>query len=66
MLDVAGLIEQKEAASSSPPAGIPARQNALSPFRKLATPVGKHEISAPARHDRAYETKPYEFATRST
>ena len=65
MLTESGLIEQREGRYELTPAGIRRiGRNALSDiFQKLARDkMGKHEIeSTGAGHERAYETKPYEF-----
>ena len=65
MLEEAGLIEQREGRYELTPAGIrKIGRNALSDiFQKLAQDkMGKHEIERTgAGHERAYETKPYEF-----
>jgi len=65
MLEQAGLIEQKEGRFELTPAGIrKIGKNALNDlFQKLARDkMGKHEIERTgAGHERAYETKPYEF-----
>jgi uncharacterized protein with von Willebrand factor type A (vWA) domain len=65
MLEEAGLIEQKEGRFQLTPAGIRRiGKNALADlFEKLAyDKVGKHEIERTGiGHERAYETKPYEF-----
>ena len=65
MLEDAGLIEQREGRYELTPAGIrKIGRNALSDiFQKLAQDkMGKHEIERTgAGHERAYETKPYEF-----
>ncbi len=65
MLEEAGLIEQKEGRFELTPAGIrKIGRNALNElFQKLARDkMGKHEIERTgAGHERAYETKPYEF-----
>ncbi len=65
MLEEAGLIEQKEGRYELTPAGIrKIGRNALDDiFQKLARDkMGKHEIERTgAGHERAYETKPYEF-----
>jgi len=65
MLEEAGLIEQKEGRLELTPAGIrKIGKNALNDlFQKLARDkMGKHEIERTgAGHERAYETKPYEF-----
>jgi uncharacterized protein with von Willebrand factor type A (vWA) domain len=65
MLEEAGLIEQKEGRFQLTPAGIRRiGKNALADlFEKLAyDKVGRHEIERTGiGHERAYETKPYEF-----
>ena len=65
MLEEAGLIEQKEGRLELTPAGIrKIGKNALGElFSKLAQDkVGQHEMNRTGiGHERAYETKPYEF-----
>src|SRR4029079_4402517 len=65
MLEEAGLIEQKEGRLELTPAGIrKIGKNALRElFSKLAQDkVGQHEMNRTGiGHERAYETKPYEF-----
>ena len=65
MLEEAGLIEQKEGRLELTPAGIrKIGKNALGDlFSKLAQDkVGQHEMNRTGiGHERAYETKPYEF-----
>jgi uncharacterized protein with von Willebrand factor type A (vWA) domain len=65
MLTEAGLIEQREGRYELTPAGIRRiGRNALEDiFQKLARDkMGRHEIERTgAGHERAYETKPYEF-----
>ena len=65
MLEEAGLIEQREGRYELTPAGIRRiGRNALSDiFQKLARDkMGRHEVERTgAGHERAYETKPYEF-----
>ena len=65
MLEEAGLIEQREGRYELTPGGIRRiGQNALSDlFQKLAQDkMGGHEIERTGvGHERAYETKPYEF-----
>ncbi len=65
MLEDAGLIEQKEGRYELTPPGIrKIGRNALNDlFQKLARDkMGKHEIGrSGVGHERAYETKPYEF-----
>ncbi|HSL58770.1 MAG TPA: hypothetical protein VK866_13070 [Acidimicrobiales bacterium] len=65
MLQEAGLIDTKEGRFELTPRAIRRLgQNALSElFRKLATDkMGQHQIErVGAGHERAYETKPYEF-----
>jgi uncharacterized protein with von Willebrand factor type A (vWA) domain len=65
MLEDAGLIEQREGRYELTPAGIrKIGRNALSDiFQKLAhDKMGKHELERTgAGHERAYETKAYEF-----
>jgi uncharacterized protein with von Willebrand factor type A (vWA) domain len=65
LLEEAGLIETKEGRYELTPRGIRRiGQNALSDlFKRLAKDkLGKHELERTgAGHERAYETKPYEF-----
>jgi uncharacterized protein with von Willebrand factor type A (vWA) domain len=65
MLEEAGLIENKEGRYELTPKGIRRiGSNALSDlFKKLTKDkMGRHEIDrAGAGHERAYESKPYEF-----
>jgi uncharacterized protein with von Willebrand factor type A (vWA) domain len=65
MLEEAGLVEQREGRLELTPAGLRrVGSNALQDlFQKLARDqLGKHEIERTgAGHERAYETKPYEF-----
>jgi uncharacterized protein with von Willebrand factor type A (vWA) domain len=65
MLEEAGLIETREGRYELTPRGIRRiGQNALSDlFKRLARDkMGKHELErSGAGHERAYETKPYEF-----
>jgi len=65
MLEQAGLIEQKEGRYELTPKGIRRiGSNALQDlFQKLARDkMGKHQLDrAGIGHERAYETKPYEF-----
>ncbi|MDQ1374244.1 MAG: hypothetical protein QOJ09_1582 [Actinomycetota bacterium] len=64
-LEEAGLIEQKEGRFELTPRGMRRiGQNALSDlFSKLAKDrLGRHEVTpSGAGHERAYETKPYEY-----
>jgi uncharacterized protein with von Willebrand factor type A (vWA) domain len=65
MLEEAGLIEQREGRYELTPRGMRRiGQNALSDlFSKLAKDkMGRHEVDpSGVGHERAYETKPYEF-----
>ncbi len=65
LLEEAGLIETKEGRFELTPKGMRRiGQNALSDlFKRLARDkMGKHELErSGAGHERAYETKPYEF-----
>jgi uncharacterized protein with von Willebrand factor type A (vWA) domain len=65
LLEEAGLIENREGRYELTPRGIRrVGQNALSDlFRRLTTDrLGDHELErAGVGHERAYETKPYEF-----